>query len=137
VVVAHGAPGAFGMNEDLARLAPPIDPSPPPLAADGAALAVVVLAVGGVLLAVLFALVLYRLWWRWRLARALQRVDVHGPAVAAAQDIAALARRFAVPAPPQWWTAIDAIRFAPERGAEPAGIARLRDAVPTFGRRRR
>lgn len=124
------------MNEDLARLAPPIDP-PPPLAADGTTLATVVLAVGAVLLALLATLALHRLWCRWRLARALRRVDADGPAVAAAQDLAALVRRFAVPAPPQWWTAVDAIRFAPERGAEPAGIARLRDAVPSFGRRRR
>jgi hypothetical protein len=125
------------MNEDLARLAPPIDPLPPPLAEGGAVLAVVILIAAVVLLAVLVALALRRLWHRRQLTRALQRVDAGGSAVAAAQDLAALARRFAVAASPQWWTAVDAIRFAPERGAAQAEIERLRDVVPAFGRRRR
>lgn len=125
------------MNEDLARLAPPIDPLSPPPTVDGTALAAIALGVGALALVVLATLVLRRLWCRWRLARALQRIDAEGPAVTAAQDLATLVRRFALAASPQWWRAVDALRFAPGRDAAPVEIVRLRNAVPGFGRRRR
>lgn len=124
------------MSDALQRLAPPI----PPVAPGGTEAAS---EWGWMLFALFLLLALIALplagfarrhWARWRLQRALAALDPAAPPHAAAQQLAELVRRFGLQAPPQWWQAIDALRFGRPDSASAGQLPALRTAVAGLAR---
>lgn len=133
------------MADPLKQLAPPIEPTAPMVAAQGAAAAprtgthldaFVVIAVVLLLTVAAVALVLWhRSAWARGLRRVEQRVVQPGPSAEAAHALAALARRHKVDAPVVWWQALDRLRFARPQSDHADILARLAIEARHFPRR--
>ncbi len=118
------------MADPLRLLAPPVGPQAPALEAGAREAGALPWLIGLALLTGLALAWAVRRWWRGRWQRDLRRLRRtarrDGPRHAA-DGLASAARARRVAAPPSWWVALDAVRFAQPAPTHEAIVVRLLD----------